>query len=195
MVSTMLGTPLGFDRTSIPSTIGASHSSNVGAIFSSTIDPFVPQKIGAQPVIGVGSLFSSPTSLPQPTPFPGNFSMWSTPHIGSSPLQQQTNPIQNQYANAQFTPASLGIFHPGSGGFPPFPSGNINTNPTPGSSVGFPFGWNWNSNTSHGQQNVGLAYSGSSSYPLGNNPSLGNVGGAPSLGQQSGGSQSIPNPQ
>lgn len=62
------------------------------------------------------------------------------------------NSIQNQKANAQFTPGSLGIFHSHSGGFPPFPSGNFNTNPTPGSSVGFPFGWNWNSSTSHGQQ-------------------------------------------
>ncbi|CAF1514843.1 unnamed protein product [Adineta steineri] len=42
---------------------------------------------------------------------------------------------------------------------------------------------------------VGLAYSGSSSHPLGNNPSFGNVGGTPSLGQQSGGSQAIPTPQ
>jgi hypothetical protein len=74
------------------------------------------------------------------------------------------------------------MFHPGSGGFPTFPSSNLNTNPTPGSSVGFPFGWNWNSNTPHGQQNVGLAYFGSSSHPLGNNPSLSNVGGIPPLG-------------
>ena len=169
--------------------------SKVWATFSSTVDPPIPQTIGAQLVIGVGSLFSSQTSLLQPTPFPRTFYMWSTPHIGSSPLQQQPSPIQNQNANAQFTPGSLGMFHLRSGGFPPFPSGNINTNPTPGSSVGFPFGWNWNSNTPHGQQNVGLAYSGSSSHPLGNNPSLGNVEGTPSLGQELGGSQAIPTPQ
>lgn len=83
---------------------------------------------------------------------------------------QQPSPIQNQNTNTQLTSGSLGIFHPGSGGFPPIPSSNLNTNPTPGSYVGFPFGWNWNSNTPHGQQNVGLAYSGSSSHPLGNNP-------------------------
>ncbi|CAF4433598.1 unnamed protein product [Adineta steineri] len=83
------------------------------------------------------------------------------------------------------------MFHPGSGGFPPFPSGN----PTPGSFDGFPSGWNSNSNALHGQQNVGLAYFGSSSHPLGNNPSLGNVGGTHPLGQQSSGSQAIPTPQ
>ena len=87
------------------------------------------------------------------------------------------------------------MFHPGSGGFPPFPRGNPNTNPTPGISPRFPFGWNWNSNAPHGQQNVGLAYFGSSSHPLGNNPSLGNIGGTPPLGQQSVGSQAIPTPQ
>ena len=117
------------------------------------------------------------------------------PHIGSSPLQQQPSSIQNQNANSQFAPSSLGIFHLGSGRFPPFSRCNPNTNPTPGSSVGFPFGWNWNSNTLHGQQNVGLAYSGSSSHPLGNNTLLGNVGGTPPLGQQSSGSQAIPAPQ
>ncbi|CAF4331510.1 unnamed protein product [Adineta steineri] len=142
MVLTMLGTPPGFDRTSTPSTAGDSHSSNFGATFSSMVNPSVPQTIGAQPVIGTESLFSSPTSLPQPTPFPGTFSMWSMPHIGSSPLQQQPSPIQSQNANTQFTSGSLGIFHPRSGGFPPFPSGNLNTKPTLGSSVGFPFGWN-----------------------------------------------------
>ena len=84
------------------------------------------------------------------------------------------------------------MFHPRSGVFPPFPSGNPNMNPTSGSSVGFPFGWIWNSTAPHGQQNVGLAYSGSSSHPLGNNPSLGNIGGTPPLGQQSSGSQAIP---
>ena len=87
------------------------------------------------------------------------------------------------------------MFHPGSGGFPLFHSGNSNMNPTPGSSDGFPFGWNWNSNAPHGQQNVGLAYSGSSSHPLGNKPSLGNVGGTPPLGQESSGSQAILTPQ
>ena len=83
------------------------------------------------------------------------------------------------------------MFHPESGDFPPFPSGNINTNPTHGSSVVFPFGWNWNSNNLHAQQNVGLAYSRSSSHPLGNNPLLGNVRGTPPLGQQLVGSQAI----
>ncbi|CAF4203973.1 unnamed protein product [Adineta steineri] len=150
MVSTMLGTSLRFDRTSTPSTIGASHSSNVGATFTLTVDPSIPQSIGAQPVIGTGSLFSSQNSLPQPTPFPRTFSMWSMPHIGNSPLQQQSIPIQNQIANSQFAPGLLGMFHPRSGGFPPFPSDNPNTNPTPGSSVGFPFGWNCNSNSPHG---------------------------------------------
>ncbi|CAF1515570.1 unnamed protein product [Adineta steineri] len=38
-------------------------------------------------------------------------------------------------------------------------------------------------------------YSGSSSHPLGNNPSLGNIGGTPPLGQQSSGSQAILTPQ
>ena len=76
--------------------------------------------------------------------------MWSTPHIESSPLQQQPSPIHYQNANAQFTLGSLGMFHPRSGAFPPFPSGNPNTNPTPNSSIGFPFGWNWNSTAPHG---------------------------------------------
>ena len=53
------------------------------------------------------------------------------------------------------------MFHPGSG-IPPFPSGTGNPNPNLGSSNGFPFGWNWNSATPHGQQNVGLVYTGSS---------------------------------
>ena len=146
----MLGNPFGFYRTSTPSIIGSSHSSNVGGTFSSTVDPSIPQSIGAQLVIGTRSLFSSQKSLLQPTPFPSTFSMWNTPHIGSSPLQQQPSPIQNQNANAQFTPGSLGMFHPGSGDSPPFPSGNLNTNLVLGSSVGFPFGWNWNNNTPHG---------------------------------------------
>ena len=80
MVLTMLGTPLGFNRTSTPFTTGVSHSSNVGPSFSSmTIDPSIPQTLGEQPSIGFRSLFSSPTSLPQATPFPRTFSMWSTP--------------------------------------------------------------------------------------------------------------------
>ena len=141
------------------------------------------------------SLFSSQSSLPQPTPFPGSFSMWSTPLIGSSPLNQQSNPAQNPINSSQFALGSLGMFHPRSGVSPPFPSGNANTNPTPGSSASFPFGWNWNSTTPHGKQNVGLAYSGSSSHSLGNNPLLGNTGGIPPLGQQSTGSQAIPTPQ
>ena len=121
--------------------------------------------------------------------------MWSMPHIGSSPLQQQSYPIQNQISNSQFTPGSLGMFHPGSGGFSPFPSSNPNTNPTPGSSVGFPFGWNWNSNTLYGQQNVCLSYFGSSSHPLENNSLLGNIGGTHPLGNHSSGSQAILTPQ
>ena len=158
MVSTMLGTPLGFNRTSTPFTTGVSHSSNVGTSFSSTtVDPSIPQILGAQPGIGSGSLFSSPTFPPHATPFLGTFSMWSTPQVGSTPLQHN-NPVLNQNSNAQFTPGSVGLFHPRSGGFPPFPSGNYNANPTPGSSAGLPFGWNWNANTSHGPQNVGLAF-------------------------------------
>lgn len=195
MVSNMLGTPRSFDGASTPSTIGVFHSSNVGATFTSTVNPSVPQSMGAQLVIGIGSLFSSQTSLPQPTPFPGSFSMWSRPHIGNSPLQQQSSLVQNPIANSQFTPSSLGMFHPGSGGFPPLPSSNPNTNPTLGNSTSFPFGWNWNSTAPYGQQNVGLAYSGSSSHLLGNNPLLGNIGGTPPFGQQSSGSQAIPIPQ
>lgn len=86
-------------------------------------------------------------------------------------------------------------FSPQEWRFPPFPSSNFNTNPTLGGSISFQFGWNWNSNTSHGQQNVGLAFFGSSSHQLGNNPSLSTVGGTPRLGQQSTGSQPIPTPQ
>ena len=77
--------------------------------------------------------------------------MWIMPHIGNSTLQQQSSPIQNPIANSQFPPGSLGMFHPRSGGFPPFPSCNPNMNPTHGSYVGFPFGWNWNSTAPHGQ--------------------------------------------
>ena len=92
-VSTMLGSPPRFDRTSTPSTTGDSHSSSVGASFSSTVGPSIPQTLGEQPVIRTRSPFSSPTSLPQPTPFLGTFSMWSMPHIGRPPLQQQSIPI------------------------------------------------------------------------------------------------------
>ena len=59
MVSTMLGTPPGFDGASTPSTIGASHSSNIGATFISTVNPSIPQSMGAQLIIGTGSLFLS----------------------------------------------------------------------------------------------------------------------------------------
>jgi hypothetical protein len=49
MVLTMLGTPLRFNRTSTLFTTGASHSSNVGPSFSSTIvDLSIPQTLGAQ---------------------------------------------------------------------------------------------------------------------------------------------------
>ena len=116
--------------------------------------------------------------------------MWSSPQIGSAPLQQN-NPIPNQQGNVQFTPGLVGLFHPGSGGFPPFPSGNNNPNPTSRSFVGLPFRWNWNENTSQGPQNVGLVFSGSSSQQLGNNPSFGPVGGTHPLGKQSTGSQPI----
>ena len=195
MVSTMLGTPPGFDGASTPYIVGASHSSNIRATFTLTINPSFPQSMGEQPVIGTGSLFSLQSSLPQPTLFLETFSMWNKAHIGNSPLQQQSSPSQNPITNSQFTASSLGMFHPRSGGFPPFPSGNPNMNPTLGGSSGFPFGWNWNSNTLHGQQNVGLAYSRSSSHLLGNNPSLGNVGGTPPLGPKSSGSQAILTPQ
>ena len=86
------------------------------------------------------------------------------------------------------------MFHPSSG-VSPFPSGSANPNPNPGSSFGFPFGWNWNSTNPHGQQNVGLAYTKLGPQMLGNNPSLGNVGGNASLGVQSRGNQGIPTPQ
>ena len=83
MVSTMLGTPLRFNRTSTPFTIGVSHSSNVGSSYSLTIvDPSIAS-----------------TSVPHATPFPGTFSMWSTPQVGIAPLQQN-NPILNQQSNA-----------------------------------------------------------------------------------------------
>ena len=88
----------------------------------------------------------------------------------------------------------IDLFHPGSGGFPPFPSGNFNVNPTFGSFVSLPFRWNWNANTPHGPQNVGLAFSRSSLQQLGNNPLFGVVGGTPPLGKQSEGGQPIPTP-
>ena len=160
-----------------------------------TFDPSIPQRLGAQLGICSESLFSSPTLLPHATPFPRILSMWSAPQVGSAPLQQQNNPIQNQNSNALFTPGSVGLFHPGSGGFPPFPSDNFNANPTSRSFVSLPFRWNWNSNTSHGPQNVGLAFSELSSQQLGNNPLFGVVGGTPPLGKQSVGSQPITTPQ
>ena len=195
MVSTMLGTPSSFDGASTSSTVGASHSSNVGATYTSTINPSIPHTMGEQSGIGTWSIFSSQSSLLQPIPFLGTFSMWSMPHIGSSPLNQQSNPAQNPITRSHFAPGSLGMFHLGSGVSPPFPCGNTNPNLNPGSSIGFLFGWNLNSTTRHGQRNVGLAYAGSSSHALGNNPSLGNARGTPPLGQQSSGNQGISTPQ
>jgi hypothetical protein len=85
MVSTMLGTPLGSIRTLSPVTLGVSHQSSVGSLLASlTIDPSIPQLSGAQPGFVSGSTFSSTTSLPPATPFPGTFSMWSSPQIGST---------------------------------------------------------------------------------------------------------------
>ena len=191
MVSTMLGTPLGFNITSTPFTTGVSHSSNVGPSFTlTTVDPSIPQTLGAQPGIGSRSLLSLSTLLLHATPFPGTLSMCSSPQIGSAPLQQN-NLVLNQQNNAQFTPGSVGLFHPSSGGFPPFLGDNLNPNPTSGSSYGLPFEWNWNENISQGPQNVGLAFSGSSSQQLGNNPSFGLVGVTDPLGQQPTGSQPI----
>ena len=94
--------------------------------------------------------------------------------------------------SSKFALGSLGMFHLGSGVSPPFPSGNTNPNPNPSSSTSFLFGWNWNSTTPHGQKNVGLAYTGSSSQMLGNDPLLGSVRGNPPLGVQSSGNQGIP---
>ena len=163
MVSTMLGTPLGSNRTSSPFTLGASHLPNVGPLFaSSTVNPSIPQISRAQPGIGSGSFFSSTTPLPQATPFRGTVSMWSLPQV-NNPLLQQNNSILNQQGNVSFTPRLLGLFHPGSGGFPPFLGGNYNPNPTPGSSADLSFRWNWNANTSLGPQNDGVALFGSSS--------------------------------
>ena len=120
--------------------------------------------------------------------------MWSSPQVGNAPLQQN-NSIPNQQGNVQFTPGIVGLFHPGSGGFPPFPGGNYNPNPNPISFVGLPLRWNWNANTSLGPQNVGLAFFGSSLQQLGTNPSFGPVGGTHPLGKQSVGSQLGSTPQ
>ena len=92
-------------------------------------------------------------------------------------------------------PGLVGLFHPGSGGFPPFSSSNYNPNPTPGNSVGLPFRWNWNANNPLGPQNLGLAFSGSSSQQLGTNPSLGPVGNTNPIGKQSLGGQPDTTPQ
>jgi hypothetical protein len=119
--------------------------------------------------------------------------MWSIPQIGTIPLQPN-NPILNQPSNVQFTQGSVGLFRPESGGFPPFPSSNYNPNPTSKSSVGLPFRWNWNANTSPGPQNVGLAFSGSSSQQFGNNPSVGATRGTFPLGKPSTGSQPTSTP-
>ena len=94
-----------------------------------------------------------------------------------------------------FTLGSVGPFHPGSRGFPPIPSGNINQNPTPRSFVSLPFGWNGNTNNSLGSQNLGLAYSGSSSQQLGTNPTYGPVGSTTPVGQPSAGGQTSVTPQ
>ena len=163
MVLTMLGTPLSSTRTSSPFTLGVSHLPNVGPLFaSSMVNPSIPQILRAQPGISSRSFFSLTTLLPQATPFPGTVSMWSLPQVGSA-LSQQANSIPNQQGNVSFTPGSVGIFHPGSRGFPPFPGSNYNPYPTPGSSVGLAFEWNWNAYTPLGPQNVSLAFSGSSS--------------------------------
>ena len=159
----MLGTPLGSVRTTSPFTHGASHQSSAGSLFaSSTIDPSIPQFLGAQSGIGYGSTFSSTTSIPLATPFPGAFSMWSSPKIGST-LSHQSNSVLNQQGNVSFTLGSIGQFHPGSGIFAPLPSVNYNQNPTLGNSAGLLFGWNWNANNPLGSQNLSLTYSGSSS--------------------------------
>ena len=179
----MLGTPLGSVRTSSPLTIGASHHPSAGTLLScSTVDPSITQIPGAQPGFVYGSTFSSATSLPLATPFPGTFSMWSSPQIGNT-LSQQTHPVQNQEGHASFILGSVGQFHPESGGFSPFPSGNFNPNPTPRNSTGLPFGWNWNVNNSLGFQNLGLAYTGSSSQQLGTNPPFGPIGSTTPLGK------------
>jgi hypothetical protein len=116
------------------------------------------------------------------------------PNIGNFPLNKQSSPTQTITTSSQFELGSLGMFHPRSGVSPPFPSGNTNPNANPGNSTVFLFGWNWNSTTPHGQQNVGLAYTRSSSQMLGNNPSLSNVRDNPPLGIQSSKNQGIPTP-
>ena len=108
--------------------------------------------------------------------------MWSTHNIGNLPLNQQSSPVENPITSSQFTPGSLGMFHPQSEVSPPFSSGNTNPNSNPGILDGFLFGWNLNSNSPHGKQNGGLAYNGSSSHTLGNKSSLSNVGANPPLG-------------
>ena len=102
-----------------------------------------------------------------------------------STLSQQTHPVQNQEGHVSFILGSVGQFHPGSGGFSPFLSGNFNPNPTPRNSIGLPFGWNWNVNNSLRFPNFGLAYTGSSSQQLGTNPSFGPVGSTTPLGKPS----------
>jgi hypothetical protein len=94
-----------------------------------------------------------------------------------------------------FTTGSVGLFHLGSGGFPPFSGSNYNPNPTPISSISLPFKWNWNANTSLGPQNVGLSFSGSSLQQLGTNPSFGPVGSTNPLGKQTMGGQPGSTPQ
>ena len=94
-----------------------------------------------------------------------------------------------------FTPGSVGLFHPRSGGFPPFPSGNYNPNPTPGNFFSLLFGWNWNANNPLEPQNVGLAFSGSSSQQLGTNPSFDPVGNTNPVGQQTMGGKPSTTPQ
>lgn len=184
MVSTMLGTPLGPTRILSPFTLGASHQPSVGPLFaSSMVNPSIPHISGAQSSIGSGPLFSLTTLLLQAIPFPGNVSMWSSPHVGNT-LSQQTSSILNIQSNVLFTLGSVGLFHPGSGGFPPFPTGNYNPNPTPRNSSSLSFGWNWNANNPLGPQNVSLAFSGSSSQQLGTNPSFGLVGNTNPIGQQ-----------
>ena len=108
--------------------------------------------------------------------------MWISPQLGSA-LSHQPNSIQNQQGNVSFTPGSIGQFHPGSGRFRPSPSGNYNQNPTPRNSTGLPFGWIWNANNFLGSQNLGLAYTGSSSQQLGTNRQFGPIGSTTPLGQ------------
>ena len=76
------------------------------------------------------------------------------------------------------------LFHPGSGSFPPFPSGNYNPNPTLGNSVNLLFGWNWNANNPLGPQNVSLVFSSLSLQQLGTSPSFGPIGNTNPIGKQ-----------